>query len=75
VSLDWFRSYLTDRSQKFEINGCLSNVLNISCGVFQGSVLGPNLFLCFINDIFNASSLAAFLFADDTTCLAENKKP
>jgi hypothetical protein len=35
-------------------------------------VLGPILFLCYINDIFNASSLATFLFADDTTCLAEN---
>jgi hypothetical protein len=70
--LDWFRSYLSNRSQRVEINGCLSNILNISCGVFQGSVLGPILFLCYINDIFSASSLATFLFADDTTCLAEN---
>jgi hypothetical protein len=35
--------------------------------------LEPILFLCYINDIFNASSLATFLFADDTTCLAENQ--
>ena len=35
-------------------------------------MLGPILFLCYINDIFNASSLATFLFTDDTTCLAEN---
>ncbi len=70
-SIDWFKSYLCNRSQRVEINGHLSDVLNISCGVFQGSVLGPILFLCYINDIFNASSLATFLFADDTTCLAE----
>ncbi len=72
-ALDWFRSYLTDRSQTVDINGTLSDVLSIACGVFQGSVLGPILFLCYINDIFNASSLATFLFADDTTCLAENQ--
>jgi hypothetical protein len=47
-------------------------LLNISCGVFQGSILGPILFLCYINDIFSATSLATFLFADDTSCLAEN---
>jgi hypothetical protein len=70
--LAWFRSYLSGRSQKVDINGTLSSILSISCGVFQGSVLGPILFLCYINDIFNASSLATFLFADDTTCLAEN---
>jgi hypothetical protein len=71
-SLDWFKSYLSNRFQRVEINGHLSDVLSISCGVFQGSVLGPILFLCYINDIFNASSLATFLFADDTTCLAKN---
>jgi hypothetical protein len=73
ASLDWFRSYLTNRTQKVDINGTLSNILSIACGVFQGSVLGPILFLCYINDIFNATSLATFLFADDTTCLAENQ--
>jgi hypothetical protein len=71
-SLDWFKSYLNNHSQRVEINGYLSDILNISCSVFQGSVLGPILFLCYINDIFNASSLATFLFADYTTCLAEN---
>jgi hypothetical protein len=55
-----------------DINGHLSELLSISCGVFQGSILGPILFLCYINDIFSASDLATFLFADDTTCLAEN---
>ena len=35
--------------------------------------MGPILFLCYINDIFTATSLTTFLFADDTSCLAENK--
>jgi hypothetical protein len=44
-TLNWFNSYLSDRSQRVEIDGHLSNLLNISCGVFQGSILGPILFL------------------------------
>jgi hypothetical protein len=72
VSLNWFNSYLSNRFLRVEVNGHLSDILSILCGVFQGSVLGPILFLCYINDIFNVSSLATFLFADDTTCLAEN---
>jgi ribonuclease P/MRP protein subunit RPP40 len=73
TSLEWFRSYLTSRSQKVDINGHFSNTLNLTCGVFQGSILGPLLFLCYINDIFNATDLATYLFADDTTSLAEHK--
>jgi hypothetical protein len=72
TALEWFRSYLSNRMQRVEINGHLSEILSISCGVFQGSILGPILFLCYINEIFNAPDLAMFLFADDTTCLAEN---
>ncbi len=71
--MEWFRSYLTSRSQKVDINGHFSNTLNLTCGVFQGSILGPLLFFCYINDIFNATDLATYLFADDTTCLAEHK--
>jgi hypothetical protein len=47
IPLDWFRSYLSNRYQKVDINGTLSSILSISCGVFQGSVLGPILFLCY----------------------------
>jgi hypothetical protein len=73
TALDWFKSYLESRSQRVEVNGYLSSLIGITCGVFQGSILGPLLFLCFINDIFTAIDLATFLFADDTTCLAEHK--
>jgi hypothetical protein len=59
--------------QKVDINGSLSSSLEILFGVLQGSNLGPLLFLCYINDIFSATDLATFLFADDTSCLAEHK--
>ncbi len=73
TALEWFQGYLTSRSQKVDINGNFSNIRNLTCGVFQGSNLGPLLFLCYINDIFNVTTLATYLFADDTTCLAEHK--
>jgi hypothetical protein len=71
--LAWFDSYLRNRMQQVDINGSLSSTLEILFGVLQGSNLGPLLFLCYINYIFNATDLATFLFADDTSCLAENK--
>jgi hypothetical protein len=67
--LDWFRSYLTDRSQCVEINGKKSTPRKIKLSVMQGSVLGPLLFLCFINDLCNVSELFKLLFADDTCAL------
>ena len=63
----WFKSYLTDRKQFASLNGVESNMNIISCGVPQGSVLGPLLFLLYINDLPNISKrLKLFLFADDT---------
>ncbi len=68
--LKWFKSYLQNRSQYVEINGKKSSKRSINISVMQGSVLGPLLFLCFINDLTNASSLLRLLlFADDTCAL------
>jgi hypothetical protein len=44
LELAWFQSYLSNRQQQYEVNGCLSNKGEIICGVPQGSILGPNLY-------------------------------
>ena len=66
-ALAWFDSYLSHRSQKCNVNGNLSNAKELSCGVPQGSIIGPLLFLIYINDLPNSLSIAsAKMFADDT---------
>ena len=66
-ALLWFSSYLTDRKQYVHLNGCNSDIKEITCGVPQGSVLGPIHFLLYINDLPNISDkLKFYLFADDT---------
>ena len=73
VALDWFTSYLSNREQYVSVNGQTSDNQVISCGVPQGSVLGPLLFLLFINDLPNSSKvLSFFLFADDTNIYFES---
>ena len=65
------KSYLTDRYQYVEFDDCTSSMTKICRGVPQGSVLGPLLFLIFINDICNSSAIFEFiLFADDTSLIA-----
>ena len=67
-ALQWFKSYLNERSQYVIVNGDASDVRPITCGVPQGLVLGPLLFLIYVNDLPNASKLLRFyLFADDTS--------
>ena len=67
IPLKWFKDYLMNRTQFVLYDGSVSKKQGISCGVPQGSVLGPTLFLIYINDLPRCSSYFSFrLFADDS---------
>jgi len=65
--LSWFTNYLSDRKQAVTIRNVKSKFGAVSSGVAQGSVLGPLLFLIFINDIADILESLSRLFADDTS--------
>jgi len=68
LPLEWFRSYLTGRTQYVTYRDRTSDSLDVTCGVPQGSVLGPLLFIIHTNDLPNSLQHSqCILFADDTT--------
>ena len=74
VVLEWFKSYLSNRKQFVSYDSHESQLKDIMCGVPQGSILGPLLFILYVNDITNTTNVLDFtLFADDTTLLYSHK--
>jgi len=74
IANEWFRSYLSNRQRFVAINNSDSSTLHITCGVPQGSVLGPLLFLIYINDFINSLSIFDFhLIADDSNLFSSDK--
>lgn len=74
LAKDWVCSYLESRRQYVCINDSNSDCLDVKCGVPQGSILGPALFILYVNDMCNVSkSLKSILFADDTNLFYAGK--
>ena len=70
IAQNWIKSYLSNRTQYVCYEEHTSESLQISCGVPQGSILGPQLFILYVNDMCNVSKLLKYvLFADDTNIL------
>ena len=64
--LEWIEDFLTGRTQRESINGSTSDWKEVTSGITQGSVLGPFLFILFINDLPDGVKSDVYLFADDT---------
>ena len=75
LALEWVKSYFSERTQFVEFNNVRSAPQGISCGVPQGSILGPLFFILYVNDLNNASLLDAILFADDTNLFISHNDP
>jgi hypothetical protein len=74
IVLDWLKSYLAYREQYVTVNNACSKKLQLSTGVPRGSILGPLLFILYINDISNCNrDIELLLFADDTNIFLSNE--
>ena len=76
VALQWFKSHFSCRQHFVQFNQACSPMQTIKCGVPQGSILGPLLFILYINDLPNASELTdPLLFAYDTSIFYSHSSP
>ena len=76
IANQWFSSYLSSRKQNVKLGEAKSKLLEINCGVPQGSILGPLLFLIYINDMYlSVKHSTIHHFADDTNLLCSDKDP
>ena len=73
IAINWFVLYLRDREQIVDIAGTYSQACNITCGVPQGSILGPLLFLIYVNDMQAAVKCKLILDVDDSALLVSGK--
>ena len=73
VTVNWFRSYLINRTQVCNVGDVLSEAKEISCGAPQGSILGPLLFLLYVNDMPETLKCKLLLYADDSAILVSGK--
>ena len=74
TALSWFKSYLIESTQTTKIDCSYSNYSTINCGIPQGSVLGPLLFLIYINDIYLSAQEVPFHLFADYTCIFYSHK-
>ena len=73
--INWIKYYLSERKQYVEINGQKSEWQKVTSGIPQGSVLGPLLFLIYINDLPDGITSTIYMYADDTKLYREIKSP
>ena len=72
-SIKWFDSYLTGRNQVVDIDGVYWEPREVTCGVPQGSILGPLLFLVYVNDMVSAVNCKLLLYADDSALMVSHR--
>jgi hypothetical protein len=73
--VSWIHSYLSNRQQYVELNGVKSRLDKISCGVPQGSILGPLLFSIYVNDMVQSVNCDLLLYADDSVLIKTGNDP
>ena len=71
-TIEWFKSYLSNRTQQVKLNGVCSHCLPVEYGVPQGSILGPTLFSLYINDLVNVVNCNIVFYADDTVIVGRD---